>query len=102
MLGKTAKGFFEMEKLAVPFLVKKNKLGGFLQSITASHLFLVLNDLTLLIEILLGSTSMNASDHWSITSGAKTRSSERFFNEVRNTSWKHSEDIYTKAVDQFQ
>ena len=53
--------------------------------------FLVLKDLVLRNKILLGSTSMKASDHWSITSGcARTRSSEMFlFLKPEILRWNH-------------
>ena len=64
--------------------------------------FLVLNDLILLNKILMGLTSMNASDHWSITFGcAKTRSSQKFFIEARKTFRKRSEDNYFNRVARF-
>ena len=64
--------------------------------------FLVLNDLILLNKILVGLTSMNASDHWSITFGcSKTRSSEKFFIEAIKTFRKRSEDNYFNRVARF-
>ena len=56
----------------------------------------------MLNKILLGLTSMNASDHWSITFGcAKTRSSEKFFIEARKYFRKRSEDNYITRVARF-
>ena len=64
---------------------------------------LVLNGLILLNKILVGLTSMNASDHWSITFGCpKTRSNENFFIEARKTFWKRSEDNYFNRVERFK
>ena len=64
--------------------------------------FLVLNNLILLNKILVCLTSMNASDHWSITFGCpKTRSSEKFFIEARKTFWKRCEDNYFNRVARF-
>ena len=64
--------------------------------------FLVLNDLILLNKILMGLTSMNASDHWSITFGCpKTRSSEKIFIEARKTFRKRSENNYFNRVARF-
>ena len=56
--------------------------------------FLVLYNLILLNKILVVLTSLNASDHWSITFGCpKTGSSEKFFIEARLTLRKRSENI---------
>ena len=64
--------------------------------------FLVLNDLILLNKILVGLTSMNASNHWSITFGCpKTRSSKKFSIEARKTFRKRSEDNYFNIVARF-
>ena len=64
--------------------------------------FLFLNDLILLNKILVGLTSMNASDRWSITFGCqKTRSSEKNFIEARKTFRKRSEDNYFNREARF-
>ena len=64
--------------------------------------FLVLNDLILLNKILVGLTTVNASDHWSITFGCpKSRSSENFFIEARKTFRKRSEYNCFNRVNRF-
>ena len=70
----------------------------YVESLTRNRLlpvsyFLVHNNLSLLDKILVGLTSMNASDHCSITFGCpKTRSSEKIFTEARKKFRKRSED----------
>ena len=80
-LGKTAKIMFKMDNC-------RSVLGDkeYIESLVRNRwllpvsYFLLLNDLILLNKILVGLTSMNASDHCSITFGcSKTRSSEKTF-----------------------
>ena len=79
----------------------------YVESLIRNHLlpisyFLVLNNLILLNKMLVGLTSMNASDPWSKTFGCpKTRSSEKIFIEARKRFRKRSEDNYFNRVARF-
>ena len=83
---KTAEIMFKMDNLPFRSVLGDNE---YVDSLNRKRLlpvsyFLVVNDLILLNNFLVGLTSMIASDHWSITFGCpKTRSSEKFFIEAK-------------------
>ena len=100
-LVKTAKIMFKMDKTCRSVLGDKEYVESLIRNrLLPVSYFLVFNDLILLNKILVRLTSMNASDHWSITFGCpKIRSSKKF--ETRKRFRKRCEDNFLKRVARF-